>query len=104
MRSLKMPSRSWSADYGAGGGNFIGVVVAEGVGGAGVDSDGDNVAVGASVAATLGRLCLDGTRVNRDDMARRSLENGISGIRTTSIGTTTAATAAHLVQRKILRP
>ena len=95
-------------DYGAGGGNFIGVCVGmdvdSGAGEACGDSAGDSIGMGACDGATVAAACGDDTGDACDAMARRSLENGISAIRATSIGTTIAAITARFVQNKIFEP
>lgn len=95
-------------DYGAGGGNFIGVCagvdVDSGVADACGDSDGDSIAVGASEGATVGDACRNDVGDACDALARRSLENGISAIRATSIGITTPAATAHFVQYRMVEP
>ena len=73
-------------DYGAGGGNFIGVC-------AGVDVDSG---VGDASGDDVGDAC--------DALAERSLVNGISAIRATSIGTTTPTATAHFVQYRMVEP
>jgi hypothetical protein len=78
--------------------------VNSGVGDAGGDSDGDFVAVGDSKGTAVAIACGDDVGDAFDVMAWRSLENGISAIRATNIGTTTAATTAHFVQNKIFDP
>ena len=90
-------------DYGAGGGSFIGVSVSEGVGDACGVADCNSTAMGAVVVSGVGELRMDDVGDACDAVARRSLENGISAIRATSIETTTAATTAHRVQCNILR-
>jgi len=101
-------ARKREYDYGAGGGNFIGVSVGvdvnSGVGDACGDSDGDSVAVGAVVFSEVGELCMDDLGAACDAVARRSMENGISALRATSIGITTAVTTAHFVQNKMFDP
>ena len=86
-------------DYGAGGGNFIGVSadvdVNSGVGDPCRDSDGDSIAVGDGDGATVADACGDDVGDACHALAGRSLENGISAIRATSIGTTTPTTTAH---------
>ena len=95
-------------DYGAGGGNFIGVCagvdVDSGVGDACGDSDGDSIAVGAGEGATVADACGDDVGDACDALAGRSLENGISAIRATSIGTTTPTATAHFVQYRMVEP
>ena len=93
-----------AVNYGAGGGSFIGVSVSEGVGDACGVADCNSTATGAVVVSGVGELRMDDVGDACDAVARRSLENGISAIRATSIGTTTAAaTTAHRVQCNILR-
>lgn len=107
-RRRRSCARKREYDYGAGGGNFIGVSVGadvnSGVGDAGGDSDGDSVAVSDSKGKAIAAICGDDIGDAFDVMAWRSLENGISVIRATNIGTTTAATTAHFVQNKIFDP
>jgi len=68
------------------------------------DSDGDSIAVGDGDGATVADACGDDVGDACDALAGRSLENGISAIRATSIGTTTAATTAHFVQYRMVEP
>jgi hypothetical protein len=91
-------------DYGAGGGNFTGVIVGVDVNSGVGDAGGDSVTVGAVVVSGVGELCVDDVGDDCDAVVRRSLENGISAIRGTSIGTTTAATTAHFIHNKIFDP
>ena len=96
--------RARRVDYGAGGGSFIGVSVSEGVGDACGVADCNSTATGAVVVSGVGELRMDDVGDACDAVAPRSLENGISAIRATSIGTiTAAATTAHRVQCNILR-
>ena len=93
-RRRRSCARKREYDYGAGGGNFIGVSVGadvnSGVGDADEDSDGDLVvAVGDSKGTAVAAICSDDIGDAFDVMERRSLENGISAIRATNIGTTT---------------
>ena len=92
-------------DYGAGGGNFIGVCAgvdaSSGVGETGDCVDVGSAALGAVVGAALAWLCSNDVGDAGDALAWRNLENGISAIRATSIGTTTAAGTARFVQIKI---
>lgn len=78
----------------------VGVDVDSGVG----DANGDSVAVGAVVVSGVGELCVDDVGDACDAVARRSLGNGISAFKATSVGTTTAATTAYFVQNKISDP
>jgi hypothetical protein len=71
-RSLKKPSRR-SPDYGAGGGNFIGVAVVEGVGDAVGNADGDCAAGAVATGDMVSNACSD-----FDDMAWNSLGSGIA--------------------------
>jgi hypothetical protein len=87
--------------YGAGGGNFIGVIVGvdvnSGVGDAGGDSDGDSVALGDSKGTAVAFAC-------GDDVAGRDLEARMSEIRAILKGTMIAAHTALFVQSRIVSP
>lgn len=90
-------TRSWN-DYGAGVDVAETVVVAVGT------ADGDSAASGNSKGAAVGAIFGDDVGNAWDDVARRSLENGISAIRATIIGTATAATTANLAQNRVFLP
>ena len=90
-------TRSWN-DYGAG------VDVAETVIDAVGIPNGDSAASGDSEGASVGIIFGDDVGNAWDDVARRSLENGISAIRATIIGTATAATTAHFAQNRVFLP
>ena len=68
------------------------------------DSDGDSIAVGAGEGATVADAWCDDVGDACDALAGRSLENGISAIRATSIGTTTPTATAHFVQYRMVEP
>ena len=107
-RRRRSCARNREYDYGAGGGNFIGVSVGVdascGIGVAVGAVDGDSATCGDSESAAVAAICGDDIGDACDGLERRSLENGISAISATSIGTTTAATTAHFVQNKIFDP
>ena len=94
--------------YGAGGGNFIGVIVGvdvnSGVGDAGGDSDGDSVALGDSKGTAVAFACGDDVGDARDDVAGRDLEVRMSEIRAILRGTRIAAHTALFVQSRIVSP
>jgi hypothetical protein len=60
--------------------------------------------MGAVIVSGVGELCVDDVGDACDAVVRTSLENGISALRGTSIGTTTTATTAHFVHNKIFDP
>ena len=53
---------------------------------------------------TVADACGDDVGDACDALAGRSLENGISAIRATSIGTTTPTATAHFVQYRMVEP
>jgi len=91
-------------DYGAGGGNFIGVCAGVDVDSGVADACGDSIAVGASDGTTVAFAFGDDVGDACDALAGKSLENGISAIRATSIGTTTPTATAHFVQYRMVEP
>ena len=92
MRGLKQPLPNWNADYGAGGGNFIGVGVAsgEGVGDSCGVADGDSVAVGVAVSATVACAVGDDSGNAWDALEGRHVEIWMSDSRRTTVPTTAA--------------
>jgi len=95
-------------DYGAGGGNFIGVSVGvaaarEGISDARGDSDGDSVAVGSGEVATVGEACVDDVGDAWDGLEGRRLEKRLSGSRATTIAIT-AAMPPTLAQNSVFWP
>ena len=103
-RRRRSCARKREYDYGAGGGNFIGVSVGADVNSGVGDAGGDSVAVGDSKGTVIAAICSDDIGDAFDVTERRSLENGISAIRATNIGTTMPTATAHFVQYRMVEP
>jgi hypothetical protein len=90
--------------YGAGGGNFIGVIVGVDVNSGVGDADGDSVALGDSKGTAVAFACGDDVGDARDDVAVRDLEVRMSITGTNSNSATVSKLARTIESATVIVP